>query len=150
VKKKSPLEKQIERELGWVAVCLVGPGRRVPRDFGDNYGAHPIRVVVCADPADATDRYNPGSPTHEYRVLTWAYVEHDAYAARVRAHIEASLRSEAERLLHGWFDLDIDEASLLLVSAAEAVPCDLFDEESRRRIVEAVIAQRHGRVRRAG
>lgn len=139
--------------LEFVAVCLIGFGERVPRRFGDNSGAHPVRVATTNKPAKVAVRPDLESPLWEIKLLEFVWTPSDMHAKRLKGKLDTLLlgTSTNERgLRHGWRDLDTEPAIVWPILLAEALrdirrreAFEIFTEEQR---LEKVSGKMRGRV----
>ena len=146
--------KAKEKELEHVAVCLIGYGGRVPKEFGDNRGAWPVRIATTNKPRDVAKRPDLESPLHQIMVLEMVWTESDAHARRLKAKLDTLLlgtSSDNRALRHGWRDLDNDPAivwPILLGEALEQIRqrerIEVMGEDERVRRIAAAL---RGRVR---
>lgn len=153
-KRRSALERTVERSLGIAVVALVGEAQRRPRDFGDNEGGQGITAVASADPrlvymhddkavmhglAAAIDRHHPHGPGVVEFVR--AYVASDAHAKRLKAALDTVLVGSMAGARHRWRDVplsfDLDMLGLLIGEASQVARVVCFDsvERDRRKMV---------------
>lgn len=101
--------RRAEKELDFVAVCLVGYKSRVPRYFGDNMGVQPVHVVTSRDPKNAHKREDLAQPLHELVTLRYVYTISEAHAARLKAEIDRLLLGDdGARLRKSWRHFEIE------------------------------------------
>lgn len=100
--------RKASRSVEHVAVCLIGYPHPVPRDFGDNQGAWPVRVSTTAKPRDVASKPDLESPLHQVKVLEMVWTPSDRHAKRLKAKLDELLlgSSEDARLRHGWRNVD--------------------------------------------
>jgi hypothetical protein len=117
----------------FVAVCLLGYTKRVPRDFGDNQGAWPVRVTTSTNPGDLARKPDQENPLHEVRVHDYVWVETDAHARRLKSRLEALLLGSGEALKGSWRDCDDPLVlwPILLQQALEELDMVSFDDRER-------------------
>lgn len=143
--------RQVDRELGFRAVCLVGTGKKVPRERTDPdpydnspvEWVEPIRVVLADDPRDAPKPYNKGAHSYTYHTLAYVYASSDAHAARLKKHLDEMLFGQnGKEMMRGWKDCETWIAELLLGQAAQETGIKVFDESERQRRREAVLRKK--------
>mgnify|MGYP001088545090 CR=1 FL=1 len=148
--------RQVDRELGYRAVCLVGTGKPVPRervkpDPRDNdpiEWVEPIRVVVTDDPKMAPAPYNKGAHSYTYKVLAYLWVPSDAHASRLKKHLDEMLFGQKGKdMVHGWKDCAWWIAELLLGQAVQETGIEAFDEAERQRRREAALRKKRNSFR---
>lgn len=136
--------RQVDRELGLKAVCLVGTGKKVPREKEkpDPYDndpiewVEPIRVVVTDDPKDAPTPYNKGAHSYTYRTLAYVYAV-DVYAAKLKKHLDEMLfGNSVKALMRGWKDCETWIAELLFGQAVQELGIEVYDEAGRQKLRE--------------
>lgn len=139
----SPQEREIERELGHVAVCIIGTIERIPRAFGDNYGVHPIRVAATKNPRDATGDADQMSPIHPITLHAYVWTESDRDAKRLKAKLEEMLFENSEQLRYGWKNIEeVWIAEILIGEASRELAIRIFDEDARRAQIRRIYEQR--------
>lgn len=143
--------RQVDRELGFRAVCLVGTGKRVPRERAepdpyDNSGiewVEPIRVVLADDPKGAPVPYNKGAHSYTYHTLAYVWTPGEPAAQRLKKHLEVMLFGQASlAMLHGWKDCETWIAELLLGQAAQETGVKVFDEAERQKRRQAALRKK--------
>lgn len=130
--------KTAESELDFAALCIVGTFDRVPRSFGDNEGAHPVRLVVTTgSPAMAPETYNRGNHSvgFLYHTLAYTYLNTRVHAEKMKAWLDEQLRFEP--MLNGWYDGDAWQFEIMFGEAAKALGFETFDEDEKMRRVLA-------------
>lgn len=160
-RRRTPLEAEAERRLGHAFVCLVGTVDIVPRRFGDNQGAWPVRLEVHADWRQAGHQADIASPVAAVARLSTVGVQSKAHALRLKGVLDEMLLGRRDGndvgLRYSWRDalafgpLERWWPSLLgeavLICELEAVGFDVFDvAEHERRVSE--MARRIGRTGR--
>ena len=96
-----------ERELDFVAVCLIGYERPVPIEIGSNATRWPVKVTTSRDPASAAKRPDLEQPLHSLVCLEYVWTASDAHARRLKAALDTMLVGEDEAmtsLRHSWRD----------------------------------------------
>jgi hypothetical protein len=134
-----------EERLEFVAVCMIGYTERVPRRFGDNAGAWPVRIATTVKPKAVATRPDLESPLWEIKVLELVWCESDAHAKRLKARLDTLLlgtSQDCRELRHGWRDLPAEPAVVWPVILEEA----LADIRRREQIVVYSEEQRLERV----
>jgi hypothetical protein len=127
--------RHVEDDLAFCAVCIVGTARKVPRDFGDNEGAQPLRIVVTTgNPQHAPRVFNRGvhSPGFVYVLHAYVYVRTEEHGNRLKDAMEKSMDSYTETMLHGWEDGEPWMLELLLGQAVEELGYDVWDEQGKQ------------------
>lgn len=130
--------KAAESELDFAALCIVGTFDLVPRSFGDNEGAHPVRLVVTTgEPRHAATIFNRGvhSVGFLYHTQAYVYLNTRTHAERMKTWIEEQLRFEP--MLGGWFDSDPWQFEIMFGEAARTLGFETFDEAEKMRRVLA-------------
>lgn len=151
---RSTAYRDAEKSLDFWAVVMFGPTQRVPRRFGDNEGAWPVRVGITQDPTDYAARIDlDAGGLHEHVALAHVWTQSRRHAIRVKARLDELLlgATGSNRLRHAWRDIcdpDIDWPILLSQALADhhSERIEVFgDEERITRILHA--ARSHGRRR---
>jgi hypothetical protein len=139
--------KAAEGDLEYVAVCLVGYEQPVPRHFGDNQGAWPVRVATTSKPQEIVRKADSENPLHGVRILEIVWTASLAHAKRLKAELDKLLLGSGQEdraLRHGWRDCEADPAvawAILLEDALRVLRrsssgFDVFDESEKRRKTE--------------
>lgn len=116
--------KAAEAELGYHAVCLIGYSEPVPRSFGDNRGAWPVKITTSKKPRDAAKRSDLEQPLHELVVLDFVQVESEEHARLLKAALDELLLGTSDdnrALRHGWRDIEQDPAIVWPVLLRQAI-----------------------------
>lgn len=146
--------REAEKQVEYHAVCLIGYEAPVPRYFGDNRGAWPVRVTTSKKPRDAAKRADLEQPLHDLVVLDFVQVETEEHARILKATLDELLlgsSNDNKALRHGWRDIEQDpalvwpvllkEAIEKLTSAADdmrrATQFEVFSEEEKERRIKA-------------
>lgn len=142
-----------EASLDFVAVCMIGYPERVPRRFGDNGGAWPVRISTTNKPARVAARPDIESPLWEIKLLEFVWTPSDRHAKRLKEKLDTLLLGTTENmrgLRHGWRDLDAEPEivwPILLEQALRDIrrreEFEIFTEEQR---LEKVSGKMRGRV----
>jgi hypothetical protein len=147
--------QRAERELDYVAVCLVGYREPVPLKLGSNATACPVEVVWSRDPENAAKTKDRAQPIHKMEVLCWVWTPSEAHAKRLKAALDTCLLGDdpdMRRMRNGFRDVPewevawpilLQEAVEILRARGETV--ETFSEEMR---VHRIL--RHARSRLAG
>lgn len=144
--------REAEKRLDFWAVVLLGPERRIPRHFGDNEGAWPVRVGTTRDPKAYAERadYEAGH-TVAYVPLAWVWTLSQRHALRLKARLDELLLGSAEehRMRHAWRDINDPEVDwpVLLEDAVSQWPeeIEVFGDESK--VMRTMREARRGRGR---
>lgn len=86
--------RRAERELDYVAVCLIGTSEPVPLKVGSNATAWPVEVVWSRDPESAAKTKDRAQWVHEVKVLRWVWTASEAHAKRLKAALDVCLLGE--------------------------------------------------------
>ena len=118
--------QRAEKELDYVAVCLIGHGEPVPRWFGDNKGACPVEVCYSRNPENAAKVGDRWQTIHRMEVLRWVWTPSEAHAKRLKAALDVCLLGEdpdGRRLRNNFRDVPEWEIAwpLLLQDALETL-----------------------------
>ena len=128
---KAYLDK--EREMDWVAVCLIGSRQPMPMEVGSNRTMTPVDVVFSRKPEDAPKIKDRAWPAGRCELLDHVWTESEAHAKRLKDAIIVRILGDDPdmiRLRHTWLDLPNYEISWgFLVKDA------LMDLKSRRETV---------------
>lgn len=130
--------REAEKRLDFWAVVMLGTQRRVPRDWGDNEGAWPVRVGVTQDPDAYAARVDlEAGSLHEHAALAWVWTPSRTHANRLKARLDELLlgSEEKRRLRHTWRDVNDPEIDwpILLGEALRGARIDVFDDDERMR-----------------
>lgn len=144
--------RDAEAHAGYVAVCIIGTGVRVPRTFNDNEGAHPMRVVLTAERNPmkaAVTAYNKGAHTHLYQTLCYGWAESAAHAERIKARLIDKIfgQGKAAEMLSGFADCEGWVAELLLGETVAELDFELFGQASKEQRIRAAMLGRIGKGR---
>jgi hypothetical protein len=136
----------------YVAVCLLGYEGSVPRHFGDNQGAWPIRVATTTRPQDIAKEIDRANPLHAVKVHDYVWTPTEAHAKRLKAGLDKLLlgtTEESRALRHGWRDC-ADPAvawAILLEDALRDIrrreAFEVFDDDERRRRIISKVRRRY-------
>ena len=99
------MSKLMRRRDVRVAVFLVGYKEKVPRYFGDNEGAWPVRVASSQEIDKSLSRMDFEQPIHSLTVLGFVWCPTDIHAKRLKETLDEILlgrRPDDNRLRHGW------------------------------------------------
>lgn len=121
--KGSAAYRESERELDFVAVCLIGYERPVPVEIGSNATRWPVKVTTSRDPAYAAKRPDLEQPLHNLVCLEHVWTASDAHARRLKAALDAMLLgkdADMTSLRHSWRDCS-DPAVAWCVLLADAL-----------------------------
>lgn len=105
------------RSEGLVAVTLRGPIGAVPRHFGDNMGARPVKLSTTTVWRDEIGRRcdleHYIETEHKTLVRVWTIGE--VWASRLAEGIRERVLSGGQEMRNGWVDLghDMDDGDLL-------------------------------------
>ena len=153
-RRQSPQEAIIERQLGITAVCMISYAQRVPRHFGDNEGAWPVKFVVTQKPRNAAKIDDLASPIHKVSVRHMVNVRDKDAAKRLKNTLDSLLlgSASASKLRHGWRDVDDPDLTwdLLLGEALRTTRLEGFDEEEKTRRIQREYDRRVSKFRRRG
>lgn len=97
-----------KKAADWTAVCLVGTSRAIPREFGDNRGAWPVRIMTSKDPKKVVAGIDREQPMHGMALLDHVWVETPAHADRLKAALDELLvgRHDDAQLRFSWRDIE--------------------------------------------
>lgn len=158
-RRRKPAETQTrsfraaEKEASYHAVCLVGYEKAVPRFFGDNRGAWPVRVTTSKKPRDAAKRSDLEHPLHELVVLDFVQVETEEHARILKATLDELLLGSSEdnkALRHGWRDIEQDPGVVWPILLNDAIRKLTDTANDMRRATEFLIfdeAEKNRRVK---
>lgn len=113
-----------EAETDYYAVCLIGYEKPVPRYFGDNRGAWPVRIATSKKPRDAAKRSDLEQPLHELVVLDFVQVETEEHARILKAALDELLTGSSDNnkaLRHGWRDIEQDPSIVWPILLNDAI-----------------------------
>jgi hypothetical protein len=118
--------QRAEKDLDYVAVCLIGNRVPVPQYFGDNQGACAVAVVWSRDPVNAAVIKDRAQPTHRIESLVWVWTPTEAHAKRLKAALDTCLlgdEPDMRRMRNGFRDVPEWEIAwpLLLLDALETL-----------------------------
>lgn len=118
--------QRAERELDYVAVCLVGYREPVPLKLGSNATACPVEVVWSRDPENAAKTKDRAQPIHKMEVLRWVWTPSEAHAKRLKAALDTCLLGDdpdMRRMRNGFRDVPEWEVAwpILLQEAVETL-----------------------------
>lgn len=148
--------REAERDLGYVAVCLIGPS--APVRFQTGNGFHwPISLRTATDPARAPARtvseHWEGSKAQPFVVLLeHVWTVSDAHAARLKGALYGRLLGtdpDMRQLNGGWIDLPewrdqwgalLEDALADLREGGETI--EVFAEEHRIQRIRRLAQQR--------
>lgn len=144
----------VERQLGITAVCMIAYTARVPRHFGDNLGAWPVKFVVTAKPHGAAKVDDLANPLHRVVVRHMVNVRDKEAAKRLKTRLDELLLGDSKesRLRHGWRDVDDPDVvwDLLLAEALRTLHLEGFDEGEKLRRIRRVVDKQVRGFRRRG
>lgn len=106
--KRSKAFLDAEKNLDYVAVCLVGHCHPVPVAVGSNATKCPVRVATSRDPATAAKRADMEQPIHALETLAYVWTASDAHARRLKAALDARILGDdpdMNHLRHNWRDM---------------------------------------------
>lgn len=153
-RRQSPQEAKIERQLGITAVCMIAYTARVPRKFGDNEGAWPVKFVVTTKPRHAAKIDDLANPLHRVAVRHMVNVRDKDAAKRLKTKLDTLLLGDSDnsKLRHGWRDVDDPDVTwdLLLAEALRQLNLDGFDEQEKQRRIRRVYEKQIRGFRRRG
>ena len=102
----SPRKRDTFIRLAPAAVCIAGTEGPVPRTFGDNRGAWPIRVGITERWEDtSTPGLNSGSPLWWQGVLFRVWTPSREHAKQLGAAVLELVAERVEQLRGAWVDL---------------------------------------------
>jgi len=145
--RQSRQEAHIERELGHVAVCLIGYTKPVPRRFGDNgSGGRAVQFVTSAKPKASARAHDRGNPYHRVVVLEsiWTLSSHHAQALKTKLDgLLLGNRADA-KLRHGWREVDdpVVMWGVLLAQAVREIDAEVFDDHGHALRIRRVYERR--------
>ncbi len=126
--------KKAEETCGIAALCVVGTFDRQPRNFGDNQGVHPSRLVVTTkDPKRAADNFNRGIHSVGALYHTQAHVFWPTAGHGEKAKTWIEHQVGGEKLLNNWIDLEPWQWEIMFNEAATAIGVPCFDATERAR-----------------
>lgn len=133
--------KEKEKQLKWIAVCLVGNTEPIPKR-NSNRMVWPVKIVASKDPESAADRADLEQSQYELVTLEWVWTISDAHARRLRVALIEELDGpdpQMVRLRHGYRDCGanpkrtwkrcLDNAQIKMRARGEPVEC--YSEEMR-------------------
>lgn len=100
--------QRAEKDLDYVAVCLVGYREPVPVKLGSNATACPVEVTYSRDPENAAKVKDRSQPIHQMEVLRWVWTPSEAHAKRLKAALDTCLLGEdpdMRRMRNGFRDV---------------------------------------------
>ena len=100
--------RRAEKDLDFVAVCLIGHLEPVPVRVGSNATKCPVSVRISRDPDNAAKRADLEHPVHPLAVLEYVWTRTDAHARRLKASLDARIIGQdagMTTLRHSWRDL---------------------------------------------
>lgn len=118
--------QRAERELDYVAVCLVGYRNPVPIKIGSNATACPVEVSYSRNPTNAAKVGDRWQPIHQMEVLRWVWTPSEAHAKRLKAALDTCLLGDdpdMRRMRNGFRDIPEWEVAwpILLQEAVETL-----------------------------
>jgi len=97
------------RRLAPAAVYVAGTEGPVPRSFGDNRGAWPIRIGVTESWKDTiTPQLERGAPLWWQGVLFRVWTPSEVHAKRLALEVPEFIAARVEQLRGAWLDLGVE------------------------------------------
>lgn len=136
--------ERAEKELGFVAVCLIGPNRMQPIT-GANSMWWPVRINTSVELTKAAERADIENWADDVYVLDHAWVGSHPHANRVKKELQRMLFGDGDDLKHrrkNWVDcpdwqvvfpLLLSEAHRIIEARGESL--EIFDDGERDQII---------------
>ncbi|MGH6815519.1 MAG: hypothetical protein ACREC6_07435 [Hyphomicrobiaceae bacterium] len=133
------------RRLAPAAVYIAGTEGPVPRRFGDNRGAWPIRIGVTASWKDIiTPQLEHSAPLWWQGVLFRVWTPDEVHAKRLALEIPEFVAARVEQLRGAWLDLGVEtDLALFEVEVhhlAERLKIKTWDDDALSRTLDGWLA----------